>query len=456
MKIPLINKIGVAPLVLLSSCLSFATVSAGTYYVGAGGVDSAARDGSNAQPWASITYAQTRITNNAGHTIVVKNGTYYPPDNTGTTNDEIVIGNSGTSAANLVIKAENPLGATIDASNRLRGFHITGHYVRLEGFKIKNATWEGVWIGGTHHVTVTNCESFDNGKAGIYASSSDFIWIDRNIIHGCAGALNQVTSGISIHLPKNVTGNTSDTTTPRILVRWNTVYDTYQNVDFTNPTDAAGIILDDLRCAAADPDNFDLYEFPAVVEGNLVYHNGGPGVKVFSSSNVTVRNNTAFKNNRDWRTRTWRGEIQIINCDDVDVVNNIAATDFADGDTDRTPFDNLTQGNHPTYDDDNERIVFKNNLLYNYDGAATTKTNFAGAAVPTTGSPNYNKIDVSPGFIDATEDSSVPVFNFRLNGNLNSRNAGTVALGYENRDLDNNVRPKGTAIDIGCYEYQEP
>ena len=41
------------------------------------------------------------------------------------------------------------------------------------------------------------------------------------------------------------------------------------------------------------------YPFTTLVENNLVYGNGGKGIQVFLSDNVTIRNNTAYFNNRD-------------------------------------------------------------------------------------------------------------------------------------------------------------
>ena len=55
------------------------------------------------------------------------------------------------------------------------------------------------------------------------------------------------------------------------------------------------------------------YVFNTLVENNLAYGNGGKGIHIFLSDNVTVRNNAAHWNNRDeLNPATWRGELS--NC----------------------------------------------------------------------------------------------------------------------------------------------
>jgi parallel beta-helix repeat protein len=451
------KRFGGAPGFLL--CLAFAVATpafATTYYIATTG-----NDGNNGTStgtaWATMAHAMSTIPDGVPNTIVVLDGTYT---------EQFNITKSGNSTTNLVIQAQNVLGAELDATGKTHGIWIQGNYIRVDGFVVHNANGAGISIDNNHHhIHVLNCESYHNKKAGIYASGSDFLWIEHNEVYDDAWGSGQVTSGISIHLPKNVTGNTTDTTTPRFYVRWNIVHGNYETA--TNPTDGAGIILDDLRCAASS--TLPIYEFPAVVEDNLCYFNGGPGIKLFSTRYITCRNNTCYKNNSDQRNGTWRAEISIINCDDVDVVNNIAASDVdafsvdysqngdALADSNRTPFGNFTQDDrvkngqpnpHPTYTGDNDNIVWKNNLLYTYNGTTWTNTT-TGQSVPTTGSPDYNKIGTSPGFVNAAS------LNFRLTSASAAKNNGTTALGYENEDLDGNSRPQGTNIDIGCYERVE-
>ena len=75
-----------------------------------------------------------------------------------------------------------------------------------------------------------------------------------------------------------------------------------------NHTDGNGIIIDDFQ--STQTSGFQNYTFPTLVDGNVVYNNGGKGIAVHWSDNVTIRNNTAYHNNTDNKnTGTWRGEL---------------------------------------------------------------------------------------------------------------------------------------------------
>src|SRR5262249_59863401 len=92
-----------------------------------------------------------------------------------------------------------------------------------------------------------------------------------------------------------------------------------QNIahDNSNPpggTDGNGIIFDDGRHTQSDK----LPYTPAtLIENNLVYFNGGGGIHVFRSTNVTVRNNTAYWNRQLPGKFTWRGDLSNQESDDV-------------------------------------------------------------------------------------------------------------------------------------------
>ena len=60
----------------------------------------------------------------------------------------------------------------------------------------------------------------------------------------------------------------------------------------------------------------------------MCYRNGGAGIKVVWSDNVTVRNNACYHNNRDLNNSgTYRGEFYVQDSRNLILANNIAVCD---------------------------------------------------------------------------------------------------------------------------------
>jgi parallel beta-helix repeat protein len=92
----------------------------------------------------------------------------------------------------------------------------------------------------------------------------------------------------------------------------------------TNPfdTDGNGIIFDTISPSAGNPTP---YPYPMLAAFNVVYNNGGGGIHVNGSSNVTVANNTCYNNYLDPANQaTWRGCIDDNGGSDNNFINNIA------------------------------------------------------------------------------------------------------------------------------------
>ena len=92
------------------------------------------------------------------------------------------------------------------------------------------------------------------------------------------------------------------------------------NVDFGRPTDGNGIVVDDTINSQQPTGNNQLYSGTILVENNLCYNNGGQGVHYFQSENVTIRNNTLYRNLRSF---DFGGEVSVVRGNDVLVYNNI-------------------------------------------------------------------------------------------------------------------------------------
>ena len=284
-------------------------------------------------------------------------------------------------------------------------------------------------VAGVHHIEITHNIVHDSVGNGISASKSEFILIEGNTTFG--NASNGARSGISVFHAENVSGDTT-TAGYRTIVRGNV---SYGNVTKTGAhTDGNGIIIDSF----SDPkENYGAYTYPTLVENNVVYENGGKGVQLAWSDNVTVRNNTAWHNSLDQlATGTWKSEISNMNSSHNTFVNNIAVSDLSKS-------GHTALGNFSNKNQTNADIKYANNLTYNGvagDQAlhATTGNSKALAAAG-------NLLGVLPGFVDAKGH------DFRIVAGSAAIDAGTTSYnGATQTDLLGAVRVG--AIDLGAYE----
>ncbi len=148
-------------------------------------------------------------------------------------------------------------------------------------------------------------------------------------------------SGINFYHPKVVSANRLAGGYGHII-RCNRVYNNYCTQFYWNvmgqwsaPTDGNGIIIDDWNYTQ-NP-NGTAYKVPCLIENNVCFKNGGSGIRVYDSDNVTVRNNTCYYN--CWLTATYpsgsndypSGDIGV-SCEagkgnNIAVVNNICLSD---------------------------------------------------------------------------------------------------------------------------------
>ena len=71
--------------------------------------------------------------------------------------------------------------------------------------------------------------------------------------------------------------------------------------------------------------NIQNYTNPTLIAFNVTYNNGGGGVHVFGSGNITVANNSCFNNYIDpYNQAAWRGCIDDVNGYGNTFINNIA------------------------------------------------------------------------------------------------------------------------------------
>jgi serralysin len=252
--------------------------------------------------------------------------------------------------------------------------------------------------------------------AGIQLNNGDYRSITKNIVHDCAKKWKGNGSGISIYTPTAL----DDKPGFHNVIAQNISY------NHSNPkggTDGNGIIFDDGKHTQSDKKP---YTPASLIENNLVYLNGGAGINVYRSTNVTVRNNTAYWNRHLPSKFTWRGELNSQESDDVVWVNNIAWANPS-----LNPHNSALLNTRGA-----QRVVWLNNLTFN--------------GMPGKAAVNFNGVKGPAGNLLGRDPLLVnPSANFRLRPGSPAIGAGTKQYGVSEVDLDG--KPRRGPVDIGAY-----
>jgi parallel beta-helix repeat protein len=316
------------------------------FYVATTGND--ANNGSAGSPWRTIQNADTS-SRTGGDCINVAPGTYQAG---------VLVQHGGTAptATGYVVYRCQVLDAChilAPGGGHLWGFANTGNFVVVDGFELDgNNSLQTDGIADTC-IGTDDATYGAGGNSTQAGASSHHIWVLNNIIHHCnlagvnlsgkewyytihntvyhnsfssgyqgsgigyvvvqcieAGGKNCYTSGAQ-GVPASdysYAPSSNDLTASQPagyfpfhnVVAWNAVYNNrinYNNsVGCANHTDGNGIIMDTFLDLFS---NTLVYPYQTLVMGNVSYYNGGRGVHVFRTSNVTVANNTVFNNNTD-------------------------------------------------------------------------------------------------------------------------------------------------------------
>lgn len=263
------------------------------YYVSANGSDAAA--GTSTAPYA--TFAKALSVMEAGDTLRVYGGTY---------SESINVSISGTPSYGIVIEPVDGDRPVIDKAGADEpGVMITGSYVTIDGFEIRNADAYCVDIAGQHN-TIKNSLVHDCMDHGIY-TDGQYTTIDGNTVYR-ATKVNQnfsASSGWGSGIKVRVGGeNTS--------IINNTVYNNY----------GEGIAV--------------TRGVGAIVAGNTVYDNYSVNIYIDNSRDVDVERNmvyctpnSGFERNGDRPYAIALGEEQYdgwgAQLANVRIINNITA-----------------------------------------------------------------------------------------------------------------------------------
>ena len=302
------------------------------FYVSTTGRDSNA--GTQASPWLTIQHADSS-SRMPGDCINVAAGTY---------NARVLIqhgGNAPTPTGYVVYRCTtlDKCHVLAPGGGHLWGISNSGSFSVIDGFELdgNNALLkdgiaddcvdsDGATYGtgnSAHHIWVMNNILHHCNLAGIGLNNKEWYYVLHNTVYHNAYTSGYQGSGIGLVVVQCIekgnancaSGSTykggTGTYTPsgmdltywppfHIVISGNRVYSNM--IAASNPvpcgshTDGNGIIMDTFLDQTT---NTIPFPYQSIVTGNISYANGGRGIHVYRTSNVTVANNTVWGNGTD-------------------------------------------------------------------------------------------------------------------------------------------------------------
>jgi parallel beta-helix repeat protein len=350
-----------------------------TYYVSGKGNDANNGLSKNA---AFRTLQKAADLTKPGDQVLVLNGTYTKA---GPNTNVLDIKNAGAPSLYITYKAYKGHKPRIKVDNNYAGILMTVPYIVIDGFTVEgnlpNLSFEeadalakgtdkdttlnsrfnsngiasfpsGDPLSIPHHLIIRNNTVFNHPAGGIFSNGSDYIRIDNNRVYNNAYYSPYANSGISFYQSRDIDASTS----AKMFIRKNIIYKNENKVPFwfsneADPskrtiTDGNGVIIDDSRNTQVFVSGGGTpYKGKFVVENNLIYDNGGRGVNIFESDNVTVRNNTLYRNGRT----PGFTELSIGEVSNVEFLANIFS---------------ISRERKPIFSYNSSTITFDNNLFF--------------------------------------------------------------------------------------------
>jgi hypothetical protein len=213
-------------------------------------------------------------------------------------------GNSQASTGYVALVSTERWGAAIVGPSST-GFSVLGinaSFLVVDGFDISggnggNCIDAGLGgTGGQHNLIFINNHIHNCAGSGISTVATDWVTIDNNIVEDTSATNKTQTSGISLF--NNTLASNYTVPAPyssyayHNVIRGNIVHnvvETYSCPSTPCHTDGNGIIID----------SSSNYSASTLIERNLTYDNGGPGIKLFESNNVVVQYNTSYDDYTD-------------------------------------------------------------------------------------------------------------------------------------------------------------
>ncbi|MGD0733332.1 MAG: right-handed parallel beta-helix repeat-containing protein [Terracidiphilus sp.] len=419
------------------------TVSTNYYVDAVNGSDS--NNGlSTATAWKTISQAISSLSNGnpqGGVAVNVAPGTYTESlsidgllQGTDDSPGGYVVFRSSTRGAAVLMQP--PTGATnLEIANT--------HYIIFDGFEVTGIaapgyTGDGIEFYHSDHIMILNNIVHDVGGAGLGGIFADYFTVQGNIVYNTAGYVGgaYATSGIDFYEPVAV-----DLAPGFHNIVSNNI--SYHNSELNNGsashTEGHGIMCDDFTSSQGASNQFTggvnvVYTPQTLIENNLVFGNGGVGINLFSTDDVTVMNNTAFNDGKDPLITSYNfGEISVLDGGQNTVVNNIGYAD-----TGARP-GGINYALYDTNDPAAMSNVWANNL--SFDGTPG-QPSVGGSSSPITAA-NGNILGTDPLF------NSGVAGDFSLAAGSPAIGAGTAAYGAPTHDLGGN--PQTSPPVIGAY-----
>ncbi|HLK31136.1 MAG TPA: choice-of-anchor Q domain-containing protein [Puia sp.] len=427
------------PLLLLSFVLIAIPAFSTTYYVSPSGNDNST---GLSESTAFQTLQKGADATQPGDTVLVMNGTYT---NSMWASLVMNINKQGTSSQWIVFKNYPGHTPVIQMSGNWCGISISGSaYIIVDGFTVignndnvtlayaqaqelnpDNPLTSGSGITAqvdfndhsihSHHIIIRNCIVKKCGGAGIGSSQADYMTVDHNTVSECAWYSPYDGSAISLYQLWNSDG----VVTTKNFVTNNTCYNNRNYIPFfvaDTITDGNGIIIDDAR-NTQNGSTLGAYQSSTYIANNVVFGNGGRGIHVFSSDNVTVINNTSYYNCQS--PELPGAELSAIYAGNVSFINNISV-----------PHDALQPMGQ----------YISTNI--------TADHNVWGANAATATPYGTNTLVGDPKFVNASTNGLVA--DFHLQPGSIAANAG-VKTNAPTTDHDGQARTQSDSIDIGAY-----